>query len=58
VLARRGTDPIEEQVVSAATAGDETAFTQLVDCYRGELQVDAYRMLGSLEDVQDALARS
>src|SRR5262245_477636 len=49
------TNPGEEQIVSAATAGDEAAFTQLVERHRRELQVHAYRMLGSLEDAQDAL---
>jgi RNA polymerase sigma-70 factor, ECF subfamily len=42
-------------MVRAATAGDEAAFTQLIERYRRELQVHAYRMLGSLEDAQDAL---
>jgi RNA polymerase sigma-70 factor (ECF subfamily) len=45
----------EEQIVNAATAGDEAAFTELVERHRRELQVHAYRMLGSLEDAQDAL---
>lgn len=46
---------MEEPLVEAAAAGDEAAFGQLVERYQGELQVHAYRMLGSLEDAQDAL---
>jgi len=42
-------------VVNAATAGDEAAFTLLVERYRRELQVHAYRMLGSLEHARDAV---
>jgi RNA polymerase sigma-70 factor (ECF subfamily) len=49
------TDTTEERIVDAAIAGDEAAFTQLVERYRHELQIHAYRMLGSLEDAQDAL---
>src|SRR5215470_10740723 len=45
----------EAQIVRAATAGDRAAFTQIVERHRSELQVHAYRMLGSLEDAQDAL---
>jgi RNA polymerase sigma-70 factor (ECF subfamily) len=34
-------------------AGDERAFTEIVDRHRRELQVHCYRMVGSLQDAED-----
>jgi DNA-directed RNA polymerase specialized sigma24 family protein len=46
------TDRIEAGV-AAAQAGDELAFSGLVERYRPELQVHCYRMLGSHEESED-----
>src|SRR4029077_12815640 len=46
---------LDAQVIAAAKGGDAAAFSTLVERHRAELQVHAYRMLGSLEEAQDAV---
>jgi RNA polymerase sigma-70 factor (ECF subfamily) len=43
----------QDEMVAAAQAGDEAAFSALVERHRRELQVHCYRMLGSFEDSED-----
>jgi RNA polymerase sigma-70 factor (ECF subfamily) len=43
------------ELLGRARAGDQDAFGELVAPYRRELQVHCYRILGSLQDAEDAL---
>jgi RNA polymerase sigma-70 factor (TIGR02960 family) len=42
-------------LIARARAGDDEAFGLLVDPFRRELQVHCYRILGSVQDAEDAL---
>src|SRR3954462_2501161 len=45
----------ERDLLAAARQGDDDAYTELVAPYRAALHVHCYRMLGSVDDAEDAL---
>src|ERR1700709_1668407 len=49
-------DPrVTEQTLASADGGDESAFRELTDPYRRDLQLHIYRIVGSAQDAEDLL---
>ncbi len=43
----------EEELLQRARTGDESAFAELADGYRAQLQLHSYRIVGSVQDAED-----